>query len=102
MNTQIEPLRLVAFVRPELDQGPILAAEGHFSVLLREIGSWDICDLDMMMPNRMGLLVFEGWAERSPTDDTDIRWVGAWREMTHWELCRLRFGMTPFPSGGEP
>ena len=96
-----EPLRLLAFVRPELDQGPVLYAEGEWSVLLREHGSWDIGDVNMPMPARMGLMVFEGWHETSPTDLTDFSFVGAWREMTHWELCRARFGLTPFPSGGE-
>jgi hypothetical protein len=102
MDTQAaEPLRLLAFVRPELDQGPVLYAEGEWSVLLRGRGSWDIGDMNMPMPPRMGLMVFEGWHETSPTDPTELSFVGAWREMTHWELCRARFGMTPFPSGGE-
>jgi hypothetical protein len=102
MDTQAaEPLRLLAFVRPELDQGPVLYAEGAWSVFLRELGSWDIGDMNMPMPPHGGLMVFEGWHETVTTDPTEVSFVGAWREMTHWELCRARFGMTPFPSGGE-
>jgi hypothetical protein len=94
-----EPLRLLAFVRPELHAGPVLYAEGEWSVLLRQLGSsWDIGDLNMPMPPHGGLMVFEGWHETSPTDPTEVSFVGDWREMTHWELCRTRFGMTPFPS----
>jgi hypothetical protein len=96
-----EPLRLLAFVRPELHEGPVLYAEGAWSVLLRERGSWDIGDLNMPMPPHGGLMVFEGWHETSSPDPTEVSFVGDWREMTHWELCRTRFGMTPFPSGGE-
>lgn len=91
-----EPLRLLAFVRPELDQGPILAAEGDWANMLREVGSWDIGDYSMRMPDRPGLHIFEGWTKLMPDDPSDMQWEGEWRQLTHWEMCRLRFGMVPW------
>lgn len=90
------PSRLLAFVRPELDCGPILAADGEFIEECRAIGAWDISDNNMTTPTAWGLQVYEGWLERAAGDDGDVTFVGAWRQLTHWEMCRVRFGMSPF------
>jgi hypothetical protein len=95
------PSSLVAFVRPELDLGPILSADGEFLEEVREAGSWDIGDHNMPLPTEMGLQVFEGWREVSPGPDPDISFVGSWRRLTHWEICRMRFGLTAHPADRE-
>lgn len=90
-----EPSQALAFVRPELDQGPILAVTGAFFDEVHAAG-WDISDHNIATPTTPGLQIFEGWVDVGPGDDPDVRWEGGWRPLSHWELCRLRFGMTPF------
>ena len=41
--------RMLAFVRPEGDQGPILVADGAYAGEIRA-GGWDISDHDMPVP----------------------------------------------------
>jgi hypothetical protein len=66
-----DPGRLVAFVHDNLDSGLIVYAEG--ATLLDELRSsgWDISGHNL------------------PTPDS-------WRLLTHWEMCRVRFGLTPW------
>ena len=91
------PSALLAFVRPERGRGPILLATGEFLTEVRDgCASWDIGDYDMPMPDRPGLLVFEGWIEVNAGPDPDVSFRGSWRQLTHWEMCRVRFGLSPF------
>lgn len=39
-----------------------------------------------------GLLVFEGWVEHAPDIDHTM-FVGEWRRLSNWEMCRARFGI---------
>jgi hypothetical protein len=102
-QTTFGPSTLVAFVRPELDAGPILTADGEFLDELRSgCGGWDIGDYNMTMPTRPGLQIYEGWREVTAGPDEDVHLVGDWRQLTHWEMCRMRFGLTAHPGEGEP
>jgi len=89
--------RAVAFVRGEaLDEGPIL--QWHGPELDNELshGGRDIADHNFPPPPRGGLVIFEGWLEVSHGPDPDVMFVGEWRELTHWEICRMRHAMTPW------
>ena len=92
----MKPGTILAFVRPEGDNGPILSADGSF---LEEVHSsgWDISDHDMPKSTdtcgQHGLLVLEGWVERTGGPDPDTYMVGEWRRLTHYEMCRVRHGM---------
>jgi hypothetical protein len=94
------PCSLVAFVRPELDSGPILTADGQFREEASASG-WDISDHNITTPTEMGLQIFEGWLEVGHGPDPDVSLVGSWRRLDHWEMCRMRFGMTAHPRGEE-
>lgn len=96
----LEPSSLVAFVRPELDSGPILTADGEFLEEVR-VSGWDISDHNMPLPTTMGLQIFEGWVEVGHEPDPDVSIVGSWRQLTHWEMCRMRFGLTAHPAAKE-
>ena len=90
-----EPCRLLAFVRPEGDNGPILAAgEGFFEAV--HSAGWDISDHNMPCTDGVmyGLLLFEGW-QANPEDDEPCL-VGEWRRLTFWELSRVRHGLLPW------
>lgn len=89
------PGKLLAFVRPEIDSGPILCATVPFLEEIWQSG-WDISDHDMPMSDASGLQIFEGWIELSGDPEPDPRFVGQWRQLTHWEMCRVRHGMMPF------
>lgn len=91
----MNPGRLIAFARASLDQGPILLAEEPFDEEIRQAG-WDISDHELPKPPESGLWLFEGWIEVGPDIDPDIFFVGDWRRLTHWEMCRLRSGMVPW------
>lgn len=87
--------RMLVFVRGK-DEGPILDVSGEdFTEEIAQSGS-DICNHDIEKPPRQGLLVFEGWVEVSGGEDPDVLFVGGWRELTHWEMCKVRCGETPF------
>jgi hypothetical protein len=96
----MKPGRLIAFVRPEMDHGPILSVDGAFFDEVHDRG-WDISDHDMPSGDQWGLLVFEGWVEHTSGPDPDVVLVGEWRPLTHWEMCRLRCRMSVFPGAGE-
>ena len=89
--------RMLAFVRPEGDQGPILVADGAYAGEIRA-GGWDISDHDMPVPTSAlrGLLVFEGLVESTRGPDPDVSLVGEWRHLTHWEMCRVVAGFSPW------
>ena len=87
--------RLLVFVRPELDNGPILIHSGCFSEEVWERG-WDISDHEMPCATRMGLYIFEGFISYSPGPEPDIYFSGEYRDLTHWEMCRLRIGLIPW------
>ncbi len=89
--------RMLAFVRPEGDQGPILIAAGAYAQEVRAAG-WDISDHNMpASAGRLyGLLVFEGFVEHTAGPDPDVYLAGNWRRLTHWELCRVGAGLTPW------
>lgn len=93
------PIRLLAFVRPEGDNGPILAWDGSpgFGEDLAMAG-WDIADHEMPATDGVlyGLLIFEGWTEWSSQPEPDMRLAGEWRRLTHWETCRVRNGLLPW------
>jgi hypothetical protein len=93
-TVQNEPSVLVAFVHSSRAAGPILMASGAFLREIREgAGGVDISDYNMPPPDHVGLLVFEGWIEHRAQDDGDALFEGWWRQLTHWELSRMRFGM---------
>lgn len=93
------PSRLLAFVRPELDSGPILEVDGEGFAAEIDPGGWDISDHNMLMPDHAGLQVYEGWVECGPGPDPDCSLVGRWRVLSHWEMSRIRFGMPIFSDG---
>lgn len=96
------PSRLMAYVHACGDEGPILSAVGAFVDELKNAG-YDVSDHDMPKPDvgHVGLLVFEGWVDVGPGDDPDVSLVGSWRRLTHWEMCRVTFGLSPFAEGGK-
>lgn len=89
------PDRVVAFVQSEWDESQILYAEGVFA---DEVNAVSRClgDHTVPTPERLGLQVFEGWLEVGTGDDPDVEWCGGWRMLTHWEMCRVRFGLAPW------
>lgn len=89
------PSRLVAYVREDLDEGPILLAEQAFAEEISMAGS-DISDHDFPPPEAPGLWLFEGWLQIGPEPDPDVAIVGEWRRLDHWEMCRMRHGMSPW------
>ncbi len=97
-NGNGKPCQALIFVYPELSHGQILEATGDFLVEAIE-HSWIMDDHEMMMPVVPGIQIFEGWVEVGVGEDPDIRWFGSWRLLTHWEMCRVRHGMSPF---GDP
>lgn len=80
-------------------KGPILWADGDFLKELQEgCGDWDISDRNVPAPEngQRGLLMFVGWIEVSVGDDPDVHWEGWWRQLSMWELAKLRFGEEPY------
>ena len=74
-------------------EGPILWAEGEFLKELTDgCGGWEIGDHELPDPPGAGLFAFEGWIEVGHCEDSDVEWKGDWRRLTHWEMCRMRFG----------
>ena len=91
------PSRLLAFAKGTPPSwGPILLADGEFSEEVA-VGGPDISDHEMPRPAEPGLQVFEGWVEVGPGEDPDVEIVGEWRRLDHFELCRLRYGLWPWP-----
>jgi len=84
--------RLLVFVRPELDNGPILIHNGCFSDEVMYKG-WDVSDHNMPCANVMGLQIFEGFLE---VIDEEVILSGSYRQLTHYEMCRLRAGLIPW------
>jgi hypothetical protein len=79
--TTATPGQMVVSVRPEMDNGPILyTVRFHIS---------DLAGPTLPLPQSYGLLVFEGSIEYSPGPDPNVRLSGKWRQLTHWEICRL-------------
>jgi len=91
----MEPSMLLAYLHSQRDEGPILAATGEFAEEVRNSG-WDTSDHEMPCGDVAGLQVFEGWIEVGPGPDPDIAFVGSWRQLTHWEMCRVRYGLPPW------
>ncbi len=92
----MEIARALCFVAPTGDEGPILFAEGGLAEEISMAGS-DISDHEMPCPDGIrGLLIFEGWMEYTAGPDPDLCFVGEWRRLTHWEMCRVRHGLSPF------
>ena len=90
------PSRLLAFVRPEGDNGPVLAADGDFHKEVFE-GGWDIENYNMPMSLPLyGLLIFEGFIEVGTEPEPDVSLSGEWRQLSHWEICRVRHGWLPW------
>lgn len=102
------PSSLLAFVRSSQEtgdqrikvgtEGPILWADGKFLEELQNgCGGWDLGDHEIPAPegDLCGLLMFEGWLETTPGDDSDVNWEGWWRQLTMWELAQLRHGQPP-------
>lgn len=89
------PDRLIAFVNDDLQGGRILLAEGVF---FEEVSrhSWEMEDHLIPKAPHKGLMVLEGWIEVGPGDDPDVTFVGDWRQLTHMEMCRMRFGQSPW------
>jgi len=63
-----------------------------------EMAGYDIEDHCFPPPDppMSGLLIFEGWVQVGPGLEPDITIDGLWRPLTHWEMCRVRFGRTPW------
>jgi hypothetical protein len=91
INNDFKPGRMLAFVEPEGDRGPILDPGPVFYDEINTTGP-DISDHEFPKPPRAGLLIFEGWMECTGGPDPDVYFVGEWRPLTHWEMCRLRAG----------
>lgn len=98
--------RFVAFITPEKDRGPVLIADDSLKAVFEAFDDYNVFlqirEHGMSPANREGLLVWEGHVEQLSEEPEDILWEGTWRPMTHWELYRLRFGLTPFPAEGAP
>jgi hypothetical protein len=93
----MKPLRLLVFVRPELDCGPILAWDGPVDV--REdlsMAGWDMGDHEMPCSLAPGLMIFEGWRECASGPEPSIYYSGEWRRLSFWELSRVRHGLLPW------
>ena len=108
-NDELEagPSAFLAFVRSSKEtgdsrikigaEGHILWATGEFLRELNEHGSWQIADHEIEPPgNLVGLLVYEGFIEVGYGEDPDVEWRGSWRQLSHWELLRVRFGKPPW------
>lgn len=99
-----EPSRLLVFVQASLSvegetlytEGPILIADGAAAAELQESGLTDILDLCIAPPPAPGLMIWEGWHELTAGPEPDMELNGWWRRPTHWELCRLHAGLSPF------
>ena len=89
------PSRLLVFVHPDGCGGPILGTDGAFLEEVSQAG-WDISDHDMPCGPETGLHIFEGWVEIGPEPNPDTSFVGEWRRLTFWEMCRVRFGLAPW------
>ena len=88
--------QILAFVRATGDEGPILAVMPNTGVA-DEVGqAGDICDHEFAVPDARGLLLWSGWVEVGIGPDPDVIMVGEWRRLTHWELCRVRYGLAPW------
>ena len=81
--------RLFVFVRPELNNGPILAHDGIFSEEVIQRG-WDISDHEMPCATWIGLQIFEGFISYTSGPDPDILFSGDYRDLTYWEMLRVR------------
>jgi len=86
--------RLLAFVRPELDNGPILIHDGILSEEVWAKG-WNIKQHNLPCADFMGLQIFEGFVTTSNSESEKVI-SGAWRRLTHWEMCRIRIGLLPW------
>ncbi len=93
----IGPSEALVFVNDDLKSGPILIANPQFRLEVTSSGC-DISEHSIPEPKEPGLQIFEGWVEVGSGDDPDVYWVGDWRRLTHWEMCRVRHGMPPQPS----
>ena len=100
----MQPTRLLAFIKPTGDEGPILEWRGG-DVVAEEFAQagHDTADHSFPVPDgRMrGLLIFEGWLEWTSGPEPDSMFVGEWRMLSMWELSRVRFGLSPFDDAAE-
>ena len=87
--------RMLIFVRPELDNGPILIHDGCFSEQVLK-GGWDISRHEMPCADIPGLQIFEGFVSYDSGEDRNIYLSGMYRQLTHYEMCRLRMGLIPW------
>ena len=98
--------RVLAYVtcakerRPDREpdvEGPILEATGEFAGEASE-ACHNLSDCyGVVLPPCTGLLVFEGWIEWSgDSDGAEPEWMGQWRGLEFWELCKLRDGQRVF------
>lgn len=103
--TSSKASRLLAFIRRcDLEKGPegpiLYVCDGPFRKEI-ELQGWDLSDHafpkeKVQQQPFQGLYIFEGWVEYTSEPDPDIAFVGAWRPLTHWEMCRVRDGVTPW------
>lgn len=93
-----QPVRLLAFVREPGDEGSILLWSGSMEFKETvDMAGYDISDHNMPVPNRKhGLLIFEGWIRWDPGPEPDSHLDGEWRQLTFWEISRVRFGLPPW------
>lgn len=82
-------------------QGIILDATGDFQHEMREVGRCLDDHTFEEQPTTTGLQMFVGWVEVGPGDDPDVTLVGSWSPLTHWEMCCVRFGNSPFARGAK-
>lgn len=94
-TTQLNFGRLLVYVHHDGYTGPILEASGVFVEDVLNFGR-DISDHDMPNANNEGLLIFEGFIEHTAGPDPDLFFCGEWRNLTHWEMCRVRVGLSPW------
>lgn len=96
--------RLVALVKAQVGQGLIIMADGAFVEEVVNSGHF-IEDHDMAVPQFSGLGIYEGFVHVTDGQDPDVVLEGEWRRLTHFEMCRLAFGRTPWTDklpGGAP
>lgn len=95
MTVLSRALVFVPFRPVSAHHGHVCAATAAFAEEVRD-GGPAISDHNMPMPDRPGLVLFEGWVEVGAGEDPDVSWVGEWRPLSHWEMSRVRHGLPPW------
>ena len=88
---------LVYVVDPRAADGWVLHAAGVFVDEVAEAGpELENYALPPFPHGLTGLLIFEGWLTSTGDPDPDIEFIGQWRRLEHWEMCRVRCGEPPW------